>query len=74
MSSPGNRVYGLGTNNESLIRVAPRLLIISGHTRIGAEIEFTGARYGSDYDVNYIAGDIVEVTNTRLLMSMMYSF
>jgi len=74
MSSPGNRVYGLGTNIESLIRIAPRLLIISGRTRIGAEVEFTGARYGSDYDENYIAGEIVEVTNTRLLMSMMYSF
>jgi len=74
MSSPGNRVYGLGTNIESLIRIAPRILFQSGRTRIGAEIEFTGARYGSDYDVNYIAGNIVEVTNTRLLMSMMYSF
>lgn len=74
MSSANNRVYGLGTNIESLIRIAPRLQIISGRTRIGAEIEFTGARYGSDYDVNYIAGEIVEVTNTRLLMSMMYSF
>lgn len=74
MSSPNNMVYGLGTNIESLIRIAPRLLFISNRTRIGAEIEFTGARYGSDYDVFYIAGNIVEVTNTRLLMSMMYSF
>jgi hypothetical protein len=74
MSSPNNRVYGLGTNIESLIRIAPRLQVISGRARIGAEIEFTGARYGADYDVNYIAGEVVEVTNTRLLMSMMYSF
>lgn len=74
MSSPNNRVYGLGTNIESLIRIAPRIQFISNRTKIGAEIEFTGARYGSDYDVNYIAANIVEVTNTRLLMSMMYSF
>lgn len=74
MSSPNNPVYGLGTNIESLIRIAPRLLFISNRTKIGAEIEFTGARYGSDYDVHYIAADVVEVTNTRLLMSMMYSF
>lgn len=74
MSSPDNRVYGLGTNIESLIRIAPRLLFISGRTKVGAEMEITGARYGSDYDVNYIAADIVEVINTRLLLSMMYSF
>ena len=74
MSSANNRVYGLGSNIESLIRIAPRILYISGRTRLAAEIEFTGARYGSDYDVNYIAGTIVEVTNTRLLMSIMYSF
>lgn len=74
MSSVTNEVYGLGTNIESLIRIAPRLQFISGRTKIGAEVEVTGARYGSNYDVNYIAADIVEVINTRLLMSMMYSF
>jgi len=74
MSSAGNQVYGLGTNIESLIRFAPRVRIISGRTIIGAEVEVTGSRYGSGYDENYIAATITEVINTRLLVSVMYSF
>ncbi len=74
MSSATNTVYGLSTEIESLIRIAPRILFISRQTRIGCEVEFTGARYGSNHDVNYIAADIDEVTNTRLLMSVVYNF
>ena len=53
MSDPTNLVYGLGTNIESLIRVSPRVIIISNRVKLGFEIEFTGAKYGADYDVNY---------------------
>jgi len=74
MSSATNTVYGLATNIESLIRISPRILFISNSTKIGCEVEFTGARYGYDHDVNYVAGRINQVTNTRLLLSAMYSF
>lgn len=74
MSSATNTVYGLATNIESLIRISPRILFISNSTKIGCEVEFTGARYGYDHDVNYVAGRINQVTNTRLLLSVIYSF
>lgn len=74
MSSANNPVYGLGTNIESLIRFAPRVLFISGRAKIGAEVEVTGARYGSGYDANYIAASVEEVINTRLLLSVIYGF
>lgn len=74
MSSADNQVYGLGTNIESLIRFAPRVRFISNRAIIGAEVEITGSRYGNGYDENYIAATITEVINTRLLLSVMYSF
>lgn len=74
MSSETNMVYGLGTNIESLIRVSPRILFISNRVKVGCEVEFTGAKYGSDYDINYIAATTEKVRTYRALMSMIYSF
>ncbi len=74
LSSAGNAVYGHGTNIASLWRVSPRLIFISNKTKIALELEYTTAAYGSDYDVNYIPGTLTPVSNTRGLMSVIYSF
>jgi hypothetical protein len=74
MSAADNPVYGLATNIEALYRIAPRLLVTSGRVKMGAEVEITGASYGSDYDQNHIAGSVNEVVNTRVLLSVIYGF
>ena len=74
MSDATNSVYGLGTNIESLLRVSPRIILISNKTKIACEIEYTSATYGSNYDINYIPADTNTVANTRLLLSAIYSF
>ncbi len=74
MSDATNSVYGLGTNIESLLRVSPRIILISNKTKIACEIEYTSAAYGSNYDVNYIPSRTNTVANTRILMSAIYAF
>ncbi|MFO8233827.1 MAG: hypothetical protein R6U04_00285 [Bacteroidales bacterium] len=74
MSDPDNMVYGLGTNIESLIRVSPRVSFVSNKFKLAAEIEYTSAAYGSDYDVNYEPASTNTVSNTRILLSTIYSF
>ncbi|MBN1116605.1 MAG: hypothetical protein JXA77_05355 [Bacteroidales bacterium] len=80
MSNAGNSIYGLGTQTgtspgiESLLRISPRIIFISNKTKIAFEIEYTSAVYGADYDVNYIASTTHQVSNTRFLLSTIYSF
>ncbi|MFO7873529.1 MAG: hypothetical protein R6U62_03520 [Bacteroidales bacterium] len=74
MSDPDNEVYGLGTNIESLIRISPRVSFVSNTFTLAAEIEYTSAAYGSDYDVNYEPASTNTVSNTRILLSTIYSF
>jgi hypothetical protein len=74
MSSEGNAVYGLGTNIRSLLRVSPRVLFISGKYKVGCELEYTSATYGSGHDVHYVPSTTSTVTNTRVLLSAVYSF
>ncbi len=74
MSHPSNEVYGFGTNIESLIRISPRVSFVSNKLKLAAEIEYTSAAYGSDYDVNYVPASTNTVSNTRLLLSTIYSF
>ena len=74
MSDPDNEVYGLGTTIESLIRVSPRVSFVSNTLTVAAEIEYTSAAYGSDYDVHYQPASTNTVSNTRILLSTRYSF
>jgi hypothetical protein len=74
MSDPGNAVYGLGTNIESLLRISPRVTYASNKFKIAAEIEYTSVAYGSGYDVNYEPANTNTVANTRVLLSAIYSF
>lgn len=67
--------YGRGGNIENLIRVSPRFAIISGKTKIAAELEITSAAYGT---VNYADKGKVEntksITNIRGLLAFIYNF
>lgn len=74
MSDPSNEVYGLGTNIESLIRISPRVSYASNKFKFAAEIEYTAAAYGSDFDINHQPASTNTVSNTRILLSTIYSF
>jgi len=74
MSDADNAVYGLGTNIESLLRISPRATFVSNKFKIAAEIEYTSVAYGRDYDVNYVPAKTNTVSNTRVLLSTIYSF
>lgn len=67
--------YGRGGNIDNLFRVSPRFAVISGKTKIAAELEFTSAAYGT---VNYADKGKVEntksVTNIRGLLAFIYNF
>ena len=74
MSSTDNAVYGLGTNIESLMRISPRVIFNSGKVRFAAELEYTNAQYGANYDVNYKPEATNSVANIRTLLSTYYFF
>ena len=78
MSDPGNKVYGLGTNEksniETLFRVSPRVIFTSNKFKLAGELEYTSAAYGSNFDVNYVPASTTSVSNIRVLISTIYSF
>ena len=74
MVSPGNPVYGLATGIASLYRLSPRIIYIAGKFRLAAELEYTAAAYGENYDVSHVPGQTVTVANTRILLSTIYRF
>ena len=74
MSALDNPVYGLATNIESLLKVTPRLIFISGKTKIACEMEYTSAAYGSNHDTFYVPASTTSVANVRILLSVIYSF
>ena len=74
MSSAGNKVYELAQNLNALYRISPRMIYNTGKIRIALELEYTHAAYGSNYDVNYIPGNTVPVSNLRVLLGTYYFF
>ncbi len=66
-------IYGLGTNIESITRVAPRVIFNSGSARFAGEIEYTSAAFGSP-DENAIPDDPTSVENLRFLLGVYYFF
>ncbi|HKK67585.1 MAG TPA: hypothetical protein VJ946_05210 [Bacteroidales bacterium] len=74
MAAEDNPVYGFGTDIYSLLRIAPRAVIISGKAKFGVEVEYNLAEYGDDYDTNYVPATLNEADNLRLLLSIMYAF
>jgi hypothetical protein len=74
MSSAGNGVWGLGTNIRSLVRVSPRVIFTYKKLKLMGEVEYTSAAFGSNFDTNYIPASTTNIANTRLLLSVMFSF
>lgn len=67
------RIYGFGTDIDTLFRISPRILWKVENFTLGIELEYTRAAFGTiDCD-----GDVVDtcpVGNTRLLASLFYYF
>jgi len=75
--------FARGINIAYVYRVAPRFVFISGKTKIATEIEYTTAGYGSlrnslgeiqESDPNNPDYKIKDITNIRLLFSVIYAF
>jgi len=67
--------YGRGTNIDNVFRVSPRVQFNSGKTRISSEIEYTSAGYGIPNGLNKgKVENIKDVSNVRLVLSLMYFF
>ena len=67
-------VYGRGTTIRRLYRIAPRIIYNVGKVRLAAEVEYTSADYGDNYDEFYIPADITQATNLRVLTAIYYFF
>ena len=67
-------VYGRGTTIRRLYRIAPRVIYNVGKLRLAAEVEYTSADYGDNYDEFYIPADITQATNLRVLTAIYYFF
>ena len=59
---------------DKIVRIAPRLDIVSGKFRFGTEIEVTTATYGDAGTNAKVSGTTNNVTNTRVLFITAYSF
>ena len=66
-------VYGRGSNIDHLFRISPRLSVTEGKLSIAAEMENTLAAYGTMENDGRVT-DTHNVTNVRLLLSMIYRF
>jgi hypothetical protein len=65
--------YGRGNNIDHLFRISPRLTVTEGKLSIAAELENTLAAYGTAGDDGRVT-DTRNVTNIRLLLSLIYRF
>jgi hypothetical protein len=63
-----------GASIANVFRVAPRLEFISGKFKIGTEIEYTAASYGTSGFDGKVAAGSDKVHNTRLLFITSFSF
>jgi len=65
--------YSRGNDIDHLFRVSPRLTVTEGKLSIAAEVESTLAAYGTMEDDGRVS-DTHNVTNMRLLLSLIYRF
>ena len=63
-----------GSNIAYAYRVSPRFIYNSGKVRFAAELERTGAAYGSSINENAVPQDTEMVINNRLLVAVFYFF
>lgn len=67
-------VYGRATTIRRLYRIAPRIIYNIEKLRLAAEVEYTSAAYGDNYDEYYIPADLTQATNLRVLLAVYYFF
>ena len=63
-----------GSSVDNVFRLAPRIEIVAGKFKLGTEIEYTTADYGTDGTNGEISGTMDKVSNTRILFSTTFSF
>lgn len=63
-----------GRSIKNIFRVSPRLEIISGKFKIGTEIEYTSAKYGSTTNNGKVTGTTDNANNVRVLFMTSFSF
>ncbi len=66
-------VYGRGSNIDHLFRVSPRITVTEGKLSVAGELESTLAAYGTREGDGRVS-DTHNVTNVRLLISLIYRF
>jgi len=74
MSDPGNAVFGLATDINSMFRISPRIIYNSGKVRLAFEMEYTQAAYSLNYNEFFLPDQTVPVGNLRGLMAVYYFF
>lgn len=71
---PEIHYFGRGFSIDYVYRIAPRLFYNAGAVKFGAELEHTAAAYGNSWDSNLKVLNSEEVSNTRVLFTITYSF
>jgi hypothetical protein len=77
MEDPSAPVYGLTNQITMIYRVSPRLIFISGKTRVAAEVEHTAATFGISGSPRGPDGLPIyteKTANTRILLAVYYFF
>ncbi len=69
-----NVTHGLGTDIESIYRVAPRVSYKKNNLKLAFETEYTSANYGDMINNFGIPINIKNVANTRFLFAVYYFF
>jgi hypothetical protein len=74
LAIPGANVFGRATTIKTLYRISPRIHYTAGKVRLAAELEYTAAAYGSNYDEFYLPEETTSVANLRVLFAILYFF
>lgn len=74
VASYARSVAANGTSIDNVLRIAPRVEFVSGKFKIGTEIEYTAAAYGTAGSDGKVTGNLDKVNNTRLLFTTTFSF
>ncbi len=70
----GRGIAVTGRSIKNIFRVSPRVEIISGKFKIGTEVEYTSAKYGSTTNNGKVNGATDNANNVRLLFTTSFSF
>ena len=63
-----------GRSVKEVMRVSPRIDFISGKLKMGLEIEYTSAKYGTTDNAGKVTGTTDDISYTRAMFTTTYSF